>query len=88
MKLQPSKDKAGPQLNGVGQTLAPGETRNPWATLARGTAPQGAKRRRPFADTLGATPPRDGPFSMGASDVALDSPPKTRTKRSRTPSFP
>jgi hypothetical protein len=30
---------------------------------------------------LGATPPRDGPFKYGASDVAVQKPPKTRVKR-------
>lgn len=86
MELKPTKDKAAakPQLNGVGQVLAPGESSNPWATLAKGTVPpSGGKRRRPFSDTLGATPPRDGPWTLGAIDVALNKPPRTRKNRSR-----
>lgn len=82
MKLQPAKDKASTVMDGIGGTIPREDSRNPWATLARGTMPkQGNKRRRFAADTLGATPPRDGPFQYGAADVAVQKPPKTRVRR-------
>lgn len=85
MELKPSRDKTGkkPQLDGIGNSVLPEDHKNPFATIARGLAPGGGngKRRRPFADTLGATPPRDGPFAQGAADIAVQKPPRTRQKR-------
>ena len=91
MELKPSRDK--PQgrqkLDGVGNPVAKGDERNPFAALGRGINPgAGNRRRRPFADTLGATPPRDGPFSMSAKDVAVQKPPKGRKKRKRDAQLP
>jgi hypothetical protein len=45
--------------------------------------PASAKRVRPFAQTLGDTPPRDGPFAPSAKPVALNFPPKTRVNQYR-----
>lgn len=88
MELKPSKDKLGTRrrvvMDGIGGTVLAEDSRNPWATLARGISPgqgQTGKRRRWTADTLGATPPRDGPFQYGAADVAIQKPPKTRQRR-------
>ena len=90
MKLKPSRDKVGvregPKLDGIGNVVRKGDERNPFATLARGLNPQGEKRRRPMADTLGATPPRDGPFAMAAADIAVQKPPRARQRRSRSAS--
>jgi hypothetical protein len=62
---------------------------NPWAMLARhNKMGSGSKRRRWAADTLGATPPRDGPWSLGAADVAIVNPPKTRAARQGEPAWP
>lgn len=86
MELKPSRDKAGlrPRLDGMGRRVAKGDEKNPFAQLARGMdAPTRNQRKRPFADTLGATPPRDGPFSMGAADIAVQKPPKGRLKRKK-----
>lgn len=91
MELKPSRDKAGlkPRLDGMGRPVRPEDTRNPFAALARGLNPQvGNRRRRPFADTLGATPPRDGPFGLSATDVAIQKPPKGRQRRRRSAGFP
>jgi len=76
-------------LDGVGGHLAPEEHKNPWATLARAVKPPKGNRRRRFAaDTLGATPPRDGPFAFAAQGVAAVNPPKTRVRRSAQPGLP
>lgn len=90
MELKPSRHKAPvkPQLDGLGNKLRPEDSRNPWASLARGLAPRGGKRRRFAAETLGATPPRDGPFSAGAAGIAVAAPPRTRKQRSRAPRLP
>ena len=85
MKLQPAKDKQKIDgvLDGVGGVIPNEDSKNPWATLARGLDPNGStgKRRRWASDTLGATPPRDGPWATAAADVAIQKPPKTRAKR-------
>lgn len=63
---------------------------NPWQMLARHDkmgAPL-AKRRRWASDTLGATPPRDGPWAQSAASVANLLPPKTRTARQAEPAWP
>ena len=85
MELKPSKDKQAlrPRLDGLGGTLRTNEHKNPWAQLARGVAPRGPKRRRYASDTLGATPPRDGAFSVAAADVAVTRPPATRGRQQR-----
>ena len=90
VELKPSRDKSQyrPRLDGVGNRLSEGEYKNPWATLARGLRPAGAKRHRPMADTLGATPPRDGPWSLPAADVAIAKPPKARSRRAAGPGLP
>lgn len=90
MDLKPSQDKQAkrPKLDGMGREVRPGDERNPFASLARGTNQQGAKRRRWASDTLGATPPRDGPFSPGAADVAATKPPKARQRREMNPGLP
>jgi len=88
MELKPTRDKTmiKVRLDGVGGRLAPNEYKNPWQSLARGLDSGGTgKRKRPFSDTLGATPPRDGPFAMGATDVAAVNPPRTRQKRNLDP---
>jgi hypothetical protein len=62
---------------------------NPWAMLARhDKMGSGYKRKRPFSDTLGATPPRDGPWAQSAASVANLLPPKTRTARQAEPAWP
>lgn len=92
MELKPSRDKLGSRkpvkLDGMGRGLGPGEHKNPFASLAKGLEPRGAKRRRWASDTLGATPPRDGPFSLGAADVAVTKPPKGRARRRTDPQLP
>lgn len=45
--------------------------------------PQGARRQRPFAQALGDTPPRDGPFAASARPIAKMFPPKRRVNQSR-----
>lgn len=63
---------------------------NPWEVVARGAttaAPMG-KRRNWAVPALGATPPRDGPFSMAAQDVAASKPPRTRVRRQAGRSWP
>ena len=95
MELKPSRDKQGSRkpvkLDGMGRPIAPGDERNPFAQLAKGVDPRNPtamKRRRWAADTLGATPPRDGPFSLGAADVAVTKPPRTRRRRNTDPQLP
>lgn len=90
MELKPSRDRAAakPLLDGAGRPVVKGDERNPFAALARGMIPAGNRRKRPFADTLGATPPRDGPFSMGAQDVAVQKPPKGRQRRKKSAQLP
>lgn len=84
MELKPSRQKQ--RLDGFGRPLARSDTKNPFASLARGVeTPVGAKRRRFASDTLGATPPRDGPFALGAADVAAAKPPRTRARQGREP---
>jgi len=62
---------------------------NPWEMLARhAKMGPGAKRSRWSSGTLGATPPRDGPWSLAAADVAILNPPKTRTARQAEPAWP
>lgn len=62
---------------------------NPWAMLARhNKMGAGNKRKRLGADTLGATPPRDGPFAQSAASVANLLPPSTRTARQAEPAWP
>lgn len=87
MELKPSKDKM--KLDGFGRPLARADTKNPFATIARGIdSPVNMKRRRFAADTLGATPPRDGPFAASAADVAVAKPPRTRARQQRLPAPP
>ena len=101
MELKPTRDRQTPQrkpiLDGIGNRLSPDEYKNPWVTLARGISPKAPalglpnpaarqRQRRWSSDTLGATPPRDGPHSLAAADVAVAKPPRTRKKRSRNPS--
>lgn len=91
MELKPSRDKAGPRprLDGAGRPVLRGDEKNPFAALARGMdRPARNQRKRPFADTLGATPPRDGPFSISATDVAVQKPPRGRQKRKRNAGLP
>lgn len=91
MELKPSRSKAGvkTRLDGMGRPVEKEDMRNPFAQLARGMdAPKRVQRKRPFADTLGATPPRDGPFSMSAQDVAVQKPPRGRQKRKRNAGLP
>ena len=91
MELKPSRDKTGlrSRLDGMGRPVAKGDERNPFAQLARGMdQPRRQQRKRPFADTLGATPPRDGPFSMSAADIAVQKPPKGRQKRKKNAGLP
>lgn len=90
MELKPSNDKLNVRdrvkLDGTGNPIKKGDERNPFAQIARGIEQRGGKRRRPFSDTLGATPPRDGPFAMAAADVAAQKPPRTRKRRSKSAS--
>lgn len=91
MELKPTGKKAGfrPRLDGMGRPVAKGDEKNPFAQLARGLdRPRDKRRKRPFADTLGATPPRDGPFSVSAADIAVQKPPRGRQKRKRHASLP
>lgn len=93
MELKPTGEKQ--KLDGMGRPLAKGEDKNPFATIARAVEAgsmvgprRGQKRRRIGADTLGATPPRDGPWSYGAADVAAAKPPKARGRQQRKASNP
>jgi hypothetical protein len=91
MKLKPSGDRQqliSPKLDGMGRPVAKEDMRNPFAQLARGLNPSSGRKRRPFADTLGATPARDGPFSLGAADVAAQKPPRGRQKRKKSAGLP
>lgn len=91
MELKPTRDKAGlrPRLDGVGRPVSKEDHRNPFAQLARGLdQPRRQQRKRPFADTLGATPPRDGPFAISATDVAVQKPPKGRQMRKKSAGLP
>lgn len=81
MELKPTGKKQ--QLDGMGRPLGPADTKNPFYTIARGLGAGGPKRRRFAADTLGATPPRDGPFAPSAADVAVAKPPRTRARQQR-----
>lgn len=82
MELKPTKDKVKLRYDGLGNVINEEDGKNPWATSSRGINPaQSGKRRRWSSDTLGATPPRDGPFSLAAEDVAIQKPPKTRSRR-------
>ena len=85
MELKPTRDKAGLQsrLDGLGNPVRSTDYKNPFAHLARGIEPHGAKRRRMASDTLGATPPRDGPFAAAAADVAVQRPPRARQRQQR-----
>jgi hypothetical protein len=87
MELKPSGTKQGSRtptlLLGVGAVLSPEAGANPFATLARALQPKRAGDRRRWAsDTLGATPPRDGPFSPSAASVAPLFPPRGRARSS------
>ena len=90
MELKPTKSHQPlrPRLDGLGNPVRAEDHKNPWAQLARGMEPQGAKRRKTFVDTLGATPPRDGPFAHPAADVAVTKPPATRRRQQRLPGSP
>lgn len=92
MELKPTRDKLGSRkavkLDGMGRPLAEDEHKNPFASLAKGLGPRGDKRRRWASDTLGATPPRDGPFAAGAADVAVTKPPRGRARRRTDPQLP
>src|SRR5262245_38562445 len=91
MELKPSRDRARTKvkLDGAGRPVVKGDERNPFAALARGINPRGVeRRRRPFADTLGATPARDGPFSVPAAGIAAVNPPKGRKRRGADPTVP
>lgn len=82
MELKPTGKKVKVRYDGLGNVLREEDGNNPWATSSRGINPAvSGKRRRWAADTLGATPPRDGPFSLAAEDVAIQKPPKTRSRR-------
>jgi hypothetical protein len=55
---------------------------NPWEVVNRGAVGAPAAKRRNWGRaSLGATPPRDGPFQASASGIAGLMPPKTRTRR-------
>lgn len=85
MEFKPTRRKAEaqPRLDGMGRMLG-ADTKNPFATIARGLDAGGTGKRRRFAaDTIGATPPRDGPFAAGAADVAVAKPPRTRSREQR-----
>jgi hypothetical protein len=88
LELKPSQDKQSPRkkvkLDGVGNRLSEEAEKNPFYTIGRGMESRGTRRRRPMADTLGATPPRDGPFAMGAADIAVQKPPKGRQRRTKS----
>lgn len=87
MEFKPSGDKQ--KLDGMGRPLGPQDDRNPFASIARGIETRvGAKRRRFSADTIGATPPRDGAFAAAAADVAVAKPPKTRSRQQRIANTP
>jgi len=94
MDLKPTRKKAPWKQDGSEEPPKPLESigaggANPWAMLARHSKMgSGYKRKRWTSDTLGATPPRDGPFSLGAADVAAINPPKTRTARQAEPAWP
>jgi hypothetical protein len=86
MELKPSQDKQGSRtpskMLGVGAVVTKsGEGwMNPFGVLARGLEPRGPKRRRWASETLGTTPPRDGPFAFSAVPVARNFPPKSRQR--------
>ena len=84
MELKPTKQKAQikPTLDGMGNVVDPDMRNNPFGMLARNTT-AATGRRRQWTDTLGATPPRDGPFSQAARDVAVVNPPRSRQRRRR-----
>lgn len=99
MELKPSRDKM--KLDGFGRPLGKSDTKNPFASIARGmeaglgpglgqlpSPQQGSKRRRIGADTLGATPPRDGPWAIPAADVAVAKPPRARSRQQRIANAP
>ena len=46
--------------------------------------PVSAKRKRPFAQILGDTPERDGPFAASAQPVYDQFPPKSVNRKRRT----
>jgi hypothetical protein len=81
MEFKPSTDKQ--KLDGFGRPLGKADTKNPFAAIAKGLGPAGQKRRRFAADTIGATPPRDGAFAPMAADVAVAKPPRTRARQQR-----
>lgn len=86
MELKPSRDKM--KLDGFGRPLGKQDSKNPFATIAKGLDAKGVKRSRFAADTLGATPPRDGAFAPAAADVAVAKPPKARTRQQRIANAP
>lgn len=81
MDLKPTGKRGWPKGR-TDQRSGPAPSANPWEAIGKNVgSPTSNKRRRPFADTLGATPPRDGPFAAGAADIAVQKPPKTRKAR-------
>jgi hypothetical protein len=90
MKFQPSGKKAvkdgvnpfGAMLTGNTQPAGPG-TGVPRARPGIGKPEAVGKRVRPFAQALGDTPERDGPFAASAKQVAIAMPPKGRVHQSR-----
>ena len=60
-----------------------GDRPTPWkgVELAMGALKEGRKRWGNQRGGLGATPPRDGPWSLAAEEVARLLPPHTRERR-------
>jgi len=54
---------------------------SPWAGVEAAMGAKPDARRRWASGTLGATPPRDGPFQPQAAELARLLPPVTRQKR-------
>ena len=90
MKLGPNGSQAGKWVSPFSLMMERGQNVNSTVSTGAGVGvdrevpglgkPRSAKRVRPFAQTLGDTPPRDGPFAPGAAVVAVATPPKARQR--------
>lgn len=88
MRFEPSKSKPGTpnpfQATTEANTQPAGAgVGTPRKRPGIGKPEKTGRRVRPFAQTLGDTPPRDGPFAPMAAQVAVAAPPKARVNQAR-----
>jgi hypothetical protein len=78
MDLKPQNNPAWPQTQ-VKKEMP--QAPSPWRGVEQAFGAKPDARRRWAAETLGATPPRDGPWQLGAKELARLLPPRTRKER-------